>query len=248
MTHEIIGDDMQALVITLSPGEVVRAEAGALMYMTDTIDMQAKMDGGLLGGLKRKFLAGESLFITYFRGTAPGGKLAFAGPYPGKIIHMPLAGQQMLCQRDAFLCAIGDIDLSIAFTKRLGAGFFGGEGFILQKMEGTGDLFIHSGGTIVAMELRQGERLRVDTGCLVALDPSVDYDIERVGGISTSLFGGEGLFFASLTGPGRVWLQTLPFSRLAERIHQAYRGDREDVKRDFGGTLGAIGDLIGGRD
>ena len=161
---------------------------------------------------------------------------------------MPLAGQQMLCQRDAFLCATGDIDLSIAFTKRLGAGFFGGEGFILQKMEGTGDLFIHSGGTIVAMELRQGERLRVDTGCLVALDPSVDYDIERVGGISTSLFGGEGLFFASLTGPGRVWLQTLPFSRLAERIHQAYRGDREDVKRDFGGTLGAIGDLIGGRD
>jgi uncharacterized protein (TIGR00266 family) len=248
MTHEIIGDDMQALVIPLSPGEVVRAEAGALMYMTDTIDMQAKMDGGLLGGLKRKFLAGESLFITYFRGTAPGGKLAFAGPYPGKIIHMPLAGQQMLCQRDAFLCATGDIDLSIAFTKRLGAGFFGGEGFILQKMEGTGDLFIHSGGTIVAMELRQGERLRVDTGCLVALDPSVDYDIERVGGISTSLFGGEGLFFASLTGPGRVWLQTLPFSRLAERIHQAYRGDREDVKRDFGGTLGAIGDLIGGRD
>jgi uncharacterized protein (TIGR00266 family) len=248
MIHEIIGDDMQAVVITLTPGEVVRAEAGALMYMTDTIDMQAKMDGGLLGGLKRKFLAGESLFITYFRATAAGAKLAFAGPYPGKIIHMPLAGEQMLCQRDAFLCAIGDIDLSVAFTKRLGAGFFGGEGFILQKMEGTGDLFIHSGGTIVALELRQGERLRVDTGCLVALDPTVDYDIERVGGISTSLFGGEGLFFASLTGPGRVWLQTLPFSRLAERIHQAYRGDREDVKRDFGGTLGAIGDLIGGRD
>ncbi len=248
MIHEIIGDDMQAVVITLTPGEVVRAEAGALMYMTDAIDMQAKMDGGLLGGLKRKFLAGESLFITYFRATAAGAKLAFAGPYPGKIIHMPLAGQQMLCQRDAFLCAIGDIDLSVAFTKRLGAGFFGGEGFILQKMEGTGDLFIHSGGTIVALELRQGERLRVDTGCLVALDPTVDYDIERVGGISTSLFGGEGLFFASLTGPGRIWLQTLPFSRLAERIHQAYRGDREDVKRDFGGTLGAIGDLIGGRD
>jgi uncharacterized protein (TIGR00266 family) len=248
MIHEIIGDDMQAVVITLTPGEVVRAEAGALMYMTDAIDMQAKMDGGVLGGLKRKFLAGESLFITYFRATAAGAKLAFAGPYPGKIIHMPLAGQQMLCQRDAFLCAIGDIDLSVAFTKRLGAGFFGGEGFILQKMEGTGDLFIHSGGTIVALELRQGERLRVDTGCLVALDPTVDYDIERVGGISTSLFGGEGLFFASLTGPGRIWLQTLPFSRLAERIHQAYRGDREDVKRDFGGTLGAIGDLIGGRD
>jgi uncharacterized protein (TIGR00266 family) len=198
--------------------------------------------------LKRKLLAGESLFITYFRSNAAGARLAFAGPYPGKIIHMPLAGQEMLCQRDAFLCATGNIDLSIAFTKRLGAGFFGGEGFILQKMEGTGDLFIHSGGTIVTHDLRPGERLRVDTGCLVALEPSVDYDIERVGGIKTSLFGGEGLFFASLTGPGRVWLQTLPFSRLAERIHQAYRGDREDVKRDFGGALGAIGDLIGGKD
>jgi uncharacterized protein (TIGR00266 family) len=248
MTHDIIGDDMQALVLGLNPGEVVRAEAGALMYMTEAVEMDAKMDGGLLGGLKRKFLAGESLFITYFRASAPGAKLAFAGPYPGKIIHMALKGQQMLCQRDAFLCAIGDIDLSIAFTKRLGAGFFGGEGFILQKMEGTGDLFIHSGGTIVALELGPGERLRVDTGCLVALDPSVEYDIARVGGIKTSLFGGEGLFFASLTGPGRVWLQTLPFSRLAERVHQAYRSDKEDVKRDFGGTFGAIGDLIGGRD
>ncbi len=246
--HQIIGDDMQAVVLTLGGGDVVRAEAGALMYMTDAIEMDAKMEGGLLGGLKRKLLAGESLFITYFRSNAAGAKLAFAGPYPGKIIHMPLANQQMLCQRDAFLCATGNIDLSIAFTRRLGAGFFGGEGFILQKMEGTGDLFIHSGGTIVPLELKPGERLRVDTGCLVALDPTVDYDIERVGGIKTSLFGGEGLFFASLSGPGRVWLQTLPFSRLAERIHQAYRGDREDVKRDFGGTLGAIGDLIGGND
>ena len=248
ISHEIIGDDMQAVVLTLGGGDVVRAEAGALMYMTDAIEMDAKLEGGLLGGLKRKLLAGESLFITYFRSNAAGAKLAFAGPYPGKIIHMPLAGQTMLCQRDAFLCCTGNIDLSIAFTRRLGAGFFGGEGFILQKMEGTGDLFIHSGGTIVPLELRPGERLRVDTGCLVALDPSVDYDIERVGGIKTSLFGGEGLFFASLTGPGRIWLQTLPFSRLAERIHQAYRGDREDVKRDFGGTLGKIGDLIGGSD
>jgi uncharacterized protein (TIGR00266 family) len=248
ITQQILGDDMQAVVLTLGAGDVVRAEAGALMYMTDGIDMEAKLEGGLLGGLKRKLLAGESLFITYFRSNAAGAKLAFAGPYPGKIIHMPLSGQQMLCQRDAFLCATGNIDLSIAFTRRLGAGFFGGEGFILQKMEGTGDLFIHSGGTIVPFELRPGERLRVDTGCLVALDPTVEYDIERVGGIKTSLFGGEGLFFASLAGPGRVWLQTLPFSRLAERIHQAYRSDKEDVKRDLGGTLGAIGDLIGGRD
>jgi uncharacterized protein (TIGR00266 family) len=246
ITHEIIGDDMQAVVLTLGGGDVVRAEAGALMYMTDTVEMDAKMEGGLLGGLKRKFLAGESLFITYFKGTSAGAKVAFAGPYPGKIIHIALNGQPVLCQRDAFLCCTGDIDLSIAFTKRLGAGFFGGEGFILQKMEGRGDLFIHSGGTIVPFELKPGERLRVDTGCLVALDGGVDYDITRVGGIKTSLFGGEGLFFASLTGPGRVWLQTLPFSRLAERIHSAYRGDREDVKRDFGGALGKLGDIIGG--
>ena len=246
VTHEIIGDDMQAVVLTLGGGDVVRAEAGAMMFMTDHIEMDAKMEGGILGGLKRKLLAGESLFITYFRSTAAGAKVAFAGPYPGKIIHINLAGQTLLCQRDAFLCANGSIDLSIAFTKRLGAGFFGGEGFILQKMTGTGELFIHSGGTVVPFELKAGERLKVDTGCLVAFDPTIDYDIEFVGGIKTALFGGEGLFFAAMTGPGRVWLQTLPFSRLAERIHNAYRGDREDVKRDFGGALGKIGDLIGG--
>jgi uncharacterized protein (TIGR00266 family) len=244
--HEIIGDDMQAVILSLAPGDEVRAEAGAMMFMTQSIDMDAKMDGGFLGGLKRKFLAGESFFITYFRSTRGAGKVAFAGPYPGKIIQMELKGEQMLCQKDAFLCAVGDIDLSIAFTKRIGAGFFGGEGFILQKMEGTGQLFIHSGGTIVPMTLAAGEHVRVDTGCLVALDPTVDYDIVRVGGIKTSLFGGEGLFFASLTGPGRVWLQTLPFSRLADRIHAAYKGDREDVKRDMGGVLGGLGDLIGG--
>jgi len=237
---------MQAIVMSMGAGDVIRAEAGTLMYMTDGVDMDAKMEGGLLGGLKRKLLAGESLFITYFKGTSAGARVAFAGPYPGKIIHIALNGQPVLCQRDAFLCCTGDIDLSIAFTKRLGAGFFGGEGFILQKMEGRGDLFIHSGGTIVSFELKPGERLRVDTGCLVALDGGVDYDITRVGGIKTSLFGGEGLFFASLTGPGRVWLQTLPFSRLAERIHSAYGGDREDVKRDFGGALGKLGDIIGG--
>lgn len=246
ISHQIIGDDMQAIVMSMGAGDVIRAEAGTLMYMTDGVDMDAKMEGGLLGGLKRKFLAGESLFITYFKGTSAGARVAFAGPYPGKIIHIPLNGQPVLCQRDAFLCCTGDIDLSIAFTKRLGAGFFGGEGFILQKMEGRGELFIHSGGTIVPFELKPGERLRVDTGCLVALDGGVDYDITRVGGIKTSLFGGEGLFFASLTGPGRVWLQTLPFSRLAERIHSAYGGDREDVKRDFGGALGKLGDIIGG--
>jgi uncharacterized protein (TIGR00266 family) len=166
--------------------------------------------------------------------------------HPGKIIPIELKGETILCQKDSFLCAVGQIDISIAFTKRIGAGFFGGEGFILQKLEGQGQVFAHSGGTIVPMELGPGERLKVDTGCLVAFQPTVDYDIVRVGGIKTSLFGGEGLFFAALKGPGKVWLQTLPFSRLADRINAAQRGDREDVKRDLGGMLGGLGDLIGG--
>jgi uncharacterized protein (TIGR00266 family) len=246
ITHEIIGDDMQAVILTLAPGDQVRAEAGAMMFMTESIEMDAKMEGGLLGGLKRKLLAGESFFITHFRATTAQGKVAFAGPYPGKIVQLEMRNQQLLCQKDAFLCAEGDLDISIAFTRRIGAGFFGGEGFILQKIEGTGTLFFHSGGTIVPMQLQPGERLRVDTGCLVAFDPTVSYDIVRVGGIKTSLFGGEGLFFASMTGPGRVWLQTLPFSRLADRIHSAYRADKGEVKRDFGGMLGGLGDLIGG--
>ena len=244
--HEIIGDDMQAVILSMGSGDVVRAEAGAMMFMTDAIEMDAKMEGGLFAGLKRKLLSGESFFITYFRCNGAAGRVAFAGPYPGKIIPVDLRGQAILCQKDSFLCAIGDIDISIAFTRRIGAGFFGGEGFILQKLEGTGQTFLHSGGTIVPMQLAAGERLKVDTGCLVAFDPTVDYDIVRVGGIKTSLFGGEGLFFAALTGPGRVWLQTLPFSRLADRINAAARGDREDVKRDLGGMLGDIGDLIGG--
>ena len=245
--HEIIGDDMQAVILSLAPGDVVRAEAGAMMFMTEAIDMDAKMEGGFLGGLKRKFLAGESFFITHFRAQNGAGRVAFAGPYPGKIIDLEVArGQQVLCQKDSFLCAVGEIDLSIAFTRRIGAGFFGGEGFILQKIEGQGKVFMHSGGTIVPMQLGAGEQLKVDTGCLVALDSTVDYDIIRVGGIKTSLFGGEGLFFAALCGPGRVWLQTLPFSRLADRINAAQRGDREDVKRDLGGMLGGLGDLIGG--
>jgi len=246
ITHEIIGDDMQAVVITLAAGEEVRAEAGAMTYMTDGIEMDARMTGGLLGALKRKVLAGESLFLTFFRSHAPAAKVAFSGPYPGKIVRMPLQNSAVLCQRDSFLCAAGPVDINIEFTKRLGAGFFGGEGFILQRLEGTGDVFIHSGGTIIEMALKAGEKLRVDTGCLTAFDPTVQYDIEFVGGIKTALFGGEGLFFATMTGPGRIWIQTLPFSRLADRILAARRGDREDVKRDFGGALGRIGDLIGG--
>ena len=174
INHEIIGDDMQAVILSLGAGDQVRAEAGAMMFMTDSIEMDARMEGGLLGGLKRKFLAGESFFITHFRATGQAGKVAFAGPYPGKIIALDLNREQLLCQKDSFLCAVGDLDLEIAFTRKIGAGFFGGEGFILQKFDGTGRLFIHSGGTIVPMQLAAGERLKVDTGCHVALDPTVD--------------------------------------------------------------------------
>jgi uncharacterized protein (TIGR00266 family) len=246
VTHEIIGDDMQAVVLSLRQTDVIRAEAGAMMFMTDGITMDARMDGGFVGGLKRKFLSGESFFITYFTCEAAVGRVAFAAPFPGKILSLDLANQKVLCQKDAFLCAVGNVDIDIEFTKRLGAGFFGGEGFILQKLEGSGKVFLHSGGTIIEQYLGPGEKLKVDTGCLVAFDPSVSYDIERVGGIKTSIFGGEGLFFASMTGPGRVWMQTLPFSRLAERIHQAFRADVGETKRDMGGLLGGLGDLIGG--
>src|SRR4029453_18693477 len=154
ISHEIIGDDMQAVVITMQAGDEVRAEAGAMTYMTDGIDMAARMEGGLLGGLKRKLLAGESLFLTFFRSSVPSARVAFSGPYPGKIMRMPLQNSAVLCQRDSFLCASGRVDINIEFTKRLGAGFFGGEGFILQRLEGTGEVFIHSGGTIVPMELK----------------------------------------------------------------------------------------------
>ena len=247
VTHEIIGDDMQAVVITLGAGDEVRAEAGAMTYMTDGITMDARLTGGILGGLKRTLLAGESLFLVFFRSEVAGAKVAFSGPYPGKIIRLALNNSAVLCQRDSFLCSAGEIAINVEFTKRLGAGFFGGEGFVLQRLEGTGEVFIHSGGTIVPMELKAGEKLRVDTGCLVAFDPTVVYDIETVGGIKTALFGGEGIFLASMTGPGRVWIQTLPFSRLADRVMSAFHGSKEEVRRgDLGGALGAIGDLISG--
>jgi len=247
ISHQIIGDDMQAVVITMAAGDEVRAEAGAMTYMTDGIDMDARMTGGLLGGLKRKFLAGESLFLTYFKCGVASGRVAFSAPYPGKIIRFPLQGSSIVCQRGSFLCATGEINISVEFTKRIGAGLFGGEGFILERFEGAGEVFAHSGETIVPFELKAGEKLKVDTGCLVAFDPTVDYDIQFVGGIKTALFGGEGLLFALMTGPGRVWVQTLPFSRLADRILAAQHHGKEETRRgDLGGALGAIGDLISG--
>lgn len=260
MAHEIdyrlIGDDMQAVIVTLDPGETVVAEAGAMMYMQDDIAMNTTLDptgraGGLVGRLltgAKRALAGDSFFVTTF--TNEGRKprdVAFAAPYPGKIFAADLSewGGRMIAQKDAFLCAAYGVEVSIAFNRRIGAGFFGGEGFILQRLDGDGLAFLHASGTLAEMKLAAGETLRVDTGCLVAMEQSVTYDIQRVPGIKTALFGGEGLFFVLLTGPGRVVLQTLPFSRLADRIiaaaPRAGGGMREE-----GSALGGLGRLLDG--
>jgi uncharacterized protein (TIGR00266 family) len=244
--YRILGDDMQLVEVALDPGEAVRAEAGAMLYITRDIAIQTDTGGGMFKGLKRVF-AGESFFITSFLHTGSSGKAvaAFAAPYPGKIIPLDLEqlGGRFLVQRDGFLCAAAGIEIEVAFTKKLGAGLFGGEGFILQRLTGDGMAFVQAGGTVVRRELGAGETLRVDTGCLVAFSESVDYDIQMIGGIRNALFGGEGLFLATLTGPGPVYLQSLPFSRLADRIMQAARFTQRGEKKGVGG-LG--GDLLGG--
>ncbi|MGE5529073.1 MAG: TIGR00266 family protein [Patescibacteria group bacterium] len=247
--YRIHGDDMQLVEIELDPGEGIRAEAGAMMYMENGIEMQTSTGGGLFQGFKR-ILAGESFFITTFLNTGRGkAKVAFGAPYPGKVFPVELGGLggAFICQKDSFLCAVRGIEIEIEFTKRLGAGLFGGEGFILQRLSGDGLAFIHAGGTIITRELGPGERLRVDTGCLVGFQPTVDYDIQFVGGFTNALFGGEGLFLATLTGPGLVHLQSLPFSRLADRIMAAARYRRQDESRGIGGIGGGIlGGLLGG--
>jgi uncharacterized protein (TIGR00266 family) len=247
--HKIYGDDMQLVEIELDPGEGVRAEAGTLTYMDAGIEMQTTTGGGVFKGLKRA-ITGESFFITTFLNNASGKQhAAFAAPYPGKIIPISLNdfGGRILCQKDSFLCAADGIEIEIAFTKKLGAGLFGGEGFILQRLEGDGMAFVHAGGTIIERDLSSGEVLKVDTGCLVAFSESVDYDIQFIGGFRNALFGGEGLFLARLTGPGKVYLQSLPFSRLADRILAAARFQQTGEKRGAAGVGGDIlGDLLSG--
>jgi len=242
--YQIFGDDMQLVEVELDPGEGVRAEAGAMMYMDNSIEMQTSTGGGLFKGFKR-MITGESFFITTFMYNGSGkGRVAFGAPYPGKIIPLDLGreGGQFLCQKDAFLCAARGIEIEIAFTKRIGAGLFGGEGFILQRLVGDGLAFVHAGGAIVERRLQPGENLRVDTGCLVAFAPTVEYDIQFIGGFKNALFGGEGLFLACLTGPGKVYLQSLPFSRLADRIIAASRRSVGEKK----GVGGVGGSLLGG--
>lgn len=246
--YSIFGDDMQLVEVELDPSEGVRAEVGAMMYMDDGIEMQTNTGGGLFKGFKR-MLTGDGFFITTFLNNAPvRRKVAFAAPYPGKIITLELdkLGGEFICQKDSFLCAARGIDIDIAFTKKIGAGLFGGEGFILQRLTGQGLAFVQAGGAIVQRNLHPGEVLKVDTGCLVAFHPSVDYDIQFIGGFKNALFGGEGLFLVKLTGPGTVYLQSLPFSRLADRITAATRTNREE-SRGIGGIGGSIiGGILGG--
>lgn len=247
--YKIYGDDMQIVEIELDPGEGVRAEAGTMMYMEDNIEMQTSTGGGIFKGFKR-MVTGESFFITTFLYNGRGkGHIAFGAPYPGKIIPIQLEdfGGTFMCQKDAFLCAARGIEIEVAFTKKIGAGFFGGEGFILQRLEGRGMAFIHAGGTIIKKELKSGEILKVDTGCIVGFSPTVDYDIQFIGGFKNALFGGEGLFLAQLTGPGTVYLQSLPLSRLSDRILSATRFRQVGEKKGLGGIGGNIlGDILGG--
>ncbi|HWL16749.1 MAG TPA: TIGR00266 family protein [Opitutus sp.] len=255
--YKIHGDDMQFVEVELDPQEAVVAEAGGMMYMDDGIAMEtvfgdgSRQNSGLMGallGAGKRLLTGESLFMTVFQNRGSGKKrLAFGAPYPGKIVPMHLAdlGGELIAQKDSFLCAAKGVSIGIAFQKRLGAGLFGGEGFIMQRLTGDGWAFVHAGGTIYERQLAPGEMLRVDTGCIVAFQSSIDYDIQLVGGIKSALFGGEGLFFATLRGPGKIWLQSLPFSRLAGRIvaaaPQTGRGGREE-----GSVLGGLGRMLDG--
>lgn len=254
--YQIIGHDIQLVEIELDPAETVIAEAGAMNYMEQEIDFETKMGDGsdpeegmmskLFSAAKRT-LTGESIFTTHFtnRGHAKS-KVAFSAPYPGTIVPLDMSklGERVICQKDAFVAAALGTKVSITFNKKIGAGFFGGEGFILQKLEGDGMAFVHAGGTLIRKELK-GETLRVDTGCIVAFTDGVEYDIQRAGNLKSMVFGGEGLFLATLSGHGTVWLQSLPFSRLADRIFQSApsRGGK-DVGE--GSVLGGIGRLIDG--
>jgi uncharacterized protein (TIGR00266 family) len=255
--YKVFGDDMQYVEVELDPGEATVAEAGGMMYMDDGIEMETIFgDGsqqqtgfmGALMGAGKRLLTGESLFMTVFLNrSSQKRRIAFGAPYPGKIVPVHLAeiGGELITQKDSFLAAAKGVSIGIAFQKRLGVGLFGGEGFIMQRLQGDGWAFVHAGGTLTERTLAHGELIRVDTGCIVGFQPSVNYDIQYVGKIKSALFGGEGLFFATLRGPGRIWLQSLPLSRLAGRIIAAAprvgRGGREE-----GSLLGSIGGILDG--
>lgn len=253
--YRILGEEMQYVEVELDPNETAVAEPGAFMMMDDGIQMQTifgdgsnQQNGGLLGKLfsaGKRMLVGENLFMTAFTNVSVGKKhVSFASPYPGKIIPLDLyrLGGRIICQKDAFLCAAKGVSVGIEFQRKLGTGLFGGEGFIMEKLEGDGMAFMHAGGHVQQKELQPGEIIKIDTGCIVGFTANVNYDIQFVGGIKNTLFGGEGVFFATLQGPGTVWIQSLPISRLAGRILQYARGPRKEE----GSILGGLGNMIDG--
>lgn len=254
--YHISGEEMQCVEIELDPQETVVAEPGSFMMMEQDIQMEtlfgdgSKQTSGLMGKLfsaGKRLLTGENLFITAYTNTGSGKKkVSFASPYPGKIIPLDLSqfNGKIICQKDSFLCAAKGVNIGIEFQKKLGTGLFGGEGFIMQKLEGDGMAFVHAGGLIIEKKLSPGEVLKVDTGCIVAFTHEVDYDIQFVGGIKNTLFGGEGLFFATLRGPGKVWVQSLPISRLAGRI--LAMGSGMGGRREEGSILGGLGNMLDG--
>jgi len=255
--YRVFGDDMQFVELELDPGEAAMAEAGGMMYMDGGVEMEtifgdgSQEHSGFLGsllGAGKRLLTGESLFMTIFlnRG-ANKARVAFGAPYPGKIVpvHLTKVGGELIAQKDSFLCAAKGVSIGIAFNKRIGAGLFGGEGFIMQRLQGDGWAFLHAGGTVLERDLAPGELLKIDTGCIVAFQPSVQYDIQFVGKIKSAFFGGEGLFFATLRGPGKVWLQSLPFSRMADRIISASTKTGKGGKGE-GSILGGLGNLLDG--
>jgi len=262
--YEIKGSEMQFVEIELDPGEAAIGEGGSLFFMDTGIDMDAVFgdasqgQGGLFGkllGAGKRLLTGESLFTTVYTNKATSKqRVAFGAPYPGKILPMELSkfGGMLVCQKDAFLCAARGVSLGIAFQRKLGVGFFGGEGFIMQKLEGDGLAFVHAGGTVLKRDLMPGQTLLVDTGCVVAYTSGVNFEVQYVGKIKTALFGGEGLFFAKLAGPGTVWLQSLPFSRLASRVFAAapQRGGGREEGSILPGMAagGLLGGILGGDD
>lgn len=257
--YEVFGDDIQYAEVTLDPAETVIAEAGAMMYMTSGIKMETvfgdpseKSQGfwSKIATAGKRLVTGESLFMTTFSNVSTRREIvAFASPYPGKIVPMHLndLGGEIICQKDSFLCGARGVKIGIAFQKKIGVGLFGGEGFIMQRLTGDGIVLVHAGGTLMHRNLAPGETLKLDTGCLVALTPSVNYDIQFVGGFKNTLFGGEGLFLATLTGPGTIWLQSLPFSRLASRIYAAAPQTGRGGK-DEGSLLGGLGNMFMGGD
>ena len=252
--YRIIGEEMQYVEVELDPGETAMAESGSFMMMDDGIQMEtifgdgSQQQGGLMNKLfsaGKRLLVGESLFMTAFTNIGLGKRtVCFASPYPGKIIPLDLMrlGGKVICQKDAFLCAAKGVAIGIEFQKKLGTGLFGGEGFIMEKLEGDGMAFVHAGGHVLQRELRPGELLKIDTGCIVGFTSQVNYDIQFVGGIKNTIFCGEGLFYATLRGPGTVWIQTLPISRLASRI-LSYGGSK---RKEEGSVLGGLGNLLDG--